>query len=567
MTPAEPNKTGGRPELSDVLLNAGLVGREELEAAESGRQDGQSVTDILVSQGAITAHEVAVALSLQLNLPLIELKRHAVQPHAISLVPEDVARRYNAVPLDVIGDELIVVMENPLDIQAIEDISLSAGLRVRPAVGVLDDIEDALDICYRAQTEIERQIEQIAPAPTRPAEGETLTPEAIAESPVARVVELILGQAVRDRASDVHIIPDEGKLRVRYRIDGLLHDSLRAPLSIHGPLVSRVKVMAGMNIAERRRPQDGQFSFETGDGEVDVRVATIDTVEGEMAVLRILDKSLSLLDLDDLGFLPPAMAAYSRLYTLPFGMILVAGPTGSGKTTTLYATINRLDRNEYNVMTIEDPIEYQFDRVAQIQVNRQAGITFAAGLRAIMRLDPDVILVGEIRDQETAEIAVQAALTGHLVLSSIHANDSVGALFRLIDLGVEPFLVMSALVGVVAQRLVRRICEHCGAKAEVSPEERLAYESEMGAARSLFNVGSGCNFCAQTGFRGRTGVFEVLTITEAIRRLLMKGAGAEDIKEQATAEGLVPMRRDGMIKVKEGITTPGEVVRNVFTIQ
>ncbi len=567
MTPAEPTKTASRPELTDILLNAGLVGGEQLEAAETARLDGQSVTDVLVAQGAITPNEVAVALSLQLNLPLIELKRHSVQPHAIALVPEDIARRYNAVPLDVIGDELVVVMENPLDIKAIEDITISSGLRVQPAVGIRDDIQDALDMSYRAQTEIERQIEQIAPAPTRAPEDVTLTPEVIAESPVAKVVELILGQAVRDRASDVHIIPDEGKLRVRYRIDGILHDSLKAPLSIHGPLVSRIKVMAGMNIAERRRPQDGQFSFNPGNGDVDVRVATIDTVEGEMAVLRILDKSLSLLDLDDLGFLPQAMAAYRRLYTLPFGMILVAGPTGSGKTTTLYATINRLDRNEFNVMTIEDPIEYQFDRVAQIQVNRQAGITFAAGLRAIMRLDPDVILVGEIRDQETAEIAVQAALTGHLVLSSIHANDAIGALFRLIDLGVEPFLVVSALVGVVAQRLVRRVCEHCGAKAVVSEQERLAFESEMGTAPKNFNIGTGCNFCAETGFRGRTGVFEVLTISEAVRRMLMKGTSAEEIKQQATAEGLVPMRRDGMIKVKEGITTPGEVVRNVFTIQ
>ncbi len=566
MAPAEPTKTAGRPELSDVLLSAGLIGREQLEAAESARQDGQSITDVLVAQGAITPREVAVALSLQLNIPLIELKRHSAQPNAISLVPEEIARRYKAVPLDVIGDELVVVMENPLDIQAVEDISLRAGMRVRPAVGVLDDIDDTLDMCYRARTEIQRQIEQIAPTPPT-LRDVTLTPEVIAESPVTKVVELVLGQAVRDRASDVHIIPDRGKLRVRYRVDGILHDSLNAPLSVHGPLVSRIKVMAGMNIAERRRPQDGQFTFAAESGDVDVRVATIDTAEGEMAVLRILDKSLSLLDLDDLGLLPEALASYEKLYTLPFGMILVSGPTGAGKTTTLYGTINRLNRDEFNVMTIEDPIEYHFDRIGQIQVNRQADITFATGLRAIMRLDPDVILVGEIRDRETAEIAVQSALTGHLVLSSIHANNAVGALFRLIDLGVEPFLVVSALVGVVAQRLVRKVCEHCRAKADVAEQERLAYESEMGDTRKRFYRGTGCNFCAGTGFRERTGVFEVLTITEAIRRLLMQGASAEEIKRQAIAEGMLPMRRDGMTKVKEGITTPGEVMRNVFTIQ
>ena len=257
----------------------------------------------------------------------------------------------------------------------------------------------------------------------------------VAQNPVARVVELLIGQAIRDRASDVHITPDHDVLRVRYRIDGVLHDALDAPLSVHNPLISRIKVLAGMNIAERRRPQDGQFTFQHNGNEIDVRVATIDTAHGEMTVLRLLDKSISLLQLEELGFFPEAMAAYERLYTLPFGMILVAGPPGAGKTTTLYSTINRLDRNENNIMTIEDPIEYQFERINQIQVNKQAGITFAAGLRAIMRLDPNMILVGEIRDQETAETAVQASLTGHLVLSSIHANDTVGALYRLIDLG------------------------------------------------------------------------------------------------------------------------------------
>jgi general secretion pathway protein E len=286
-----------------------------------------------------------------------------------------------------------------------------------------------------------------------------------------------------------------------------------------------------------------------------------------MAVLRILDKSLSLMELDELGFLPQAMEAYERLYTLPFGMILVAGPTGAGKTTTLYATINRLDREEFNIMTIEDPIEYQFERVSQIQVNRQAGITFATGLRAIMRMDPDVIMVGEIRDQETARIAVQAALTGHLVLSSIHANDAVGVLFRLVDLGVEPYLVVSALVGVVSQRLVRKVCEHCRMLVEASPEERSAYEAEMGTPLTHFYKGQGCHFCANTGYRGRTGVFEVLTLSEPIRRLLMDGASADEIREQAIREGMITMRRDGMIKVREGITTPREVMRNVYTIQ
>ncbi|MFQ6100208.1 MAG: GspE/PulE family protein [Anaerolineae bacterium] len=568
MTPLDPGQATTRRDLGEVLLDAGLITLEQLEAAQQARQGEQSVTDVLIAQGTITPHDVAIALSLQLNLPLIELKRHTVQPHALALVPEEIARRYNAIPLDVIDDELIVVMENPLDIQALEDLSIRAGVRVRAALGVRDDIQEALGLYYRARSEIERQLEQMVPEPVpAPEVVPRLTAEAVTQNPVARVVELILGQAIRDRASDVHIAPDDGVLRVRYRTDGILHDALEAPLSVHAPLISRIKVLAGMNIAERRRPQDGQFVFFGEHGEVDVRVATADTTRGEMAVLRILDKSLSLLELEELGFLPEALAAYERLYTLPFGMILVAGPTGAGKTTTLYATINRLDRDKYNIMTIEDPIEYQFERISQIQVNRQAGITFATGLRAIMRLDPDVILVGEIRDQETAEIAVQAALTGHLVLSSIHANDAVGVLHRLIELGVEPFLIVSALVGVVAQRLVRRVCDHCRVLADVSPDERLAFESEMGNTPARFYQGQGCNFCAETGYRGRVGVFEVLTVSEAIRRLLMEGASADEIEAQAIAEGMVVMRCDGMLKVQQGITTPREVMRNVYTIR
>jgi general secretion pathway protein E len=549
------------------LLDAGLITAKQLEEGQQARRDGQSATDALIAQGVITARDAAMALSLQLNLPLIDLKRHTVQSEALALVPEEIAHRYGVIPMDVIGDELVLVMEDPLDIQALEDVSIRARMRVRPAVGVRQDIQEALALYYRSSSEIERQLQQIAPEPAQAPEAPRLTADLVTQSPVARVVELVLSQAIRDRASDIHIAPDNGVLRVRYRIDGILHDTLETSLSVHRSLISRIKVMAGMNIAERRRPQDGQFTFQGDHGEVDVRVATANTAQGEMAVLRILDKSLSLMQLGELGFLPEALATYEQLTTLPFGMVLVSGPTGAGKTTTLYATINRLNREESNIMTIEDPVEYQFERISQIQVNRQAGITFAAGLRAIMRMDPNVILVGEIRDRETAEIAVQSALTGHLVLSSIHANDTVGTLHRLIDLGVEPFLVVSALAGVVAQRLVRRTCDRCRGPSKVLPEERLAFEAEMGRAPAYFQQGQGCNFCAGTGYRGRTGVFEVLTISESIRRLVMEAAAADEIKAQATAEGMVPMWREGMIKVQQGITTLREVMRNVYTIR
>jgi general secretion pathway protein E len=330
--------------------------------------------------------------------------------------------------------------------------------------------------------------------------------------------------------------------------------------------MTRIKVMSNLNIAERRRPQDGQFGITVGDRQVDFRVATIESDYGEMAVLRVLDKSMLLIKLSDLGMNPTVLQPFERLLRSPFGMILVNGPTGSGKTTTLYAALQQLDSASRNIMTIEDPIEYRFRGINQIQVNRQAGITFAAGLRTIMRLDPDIILVGEIRDQETAVTAVQAAITGHLVLSSIHANDSVSALLRLIDMGVEPFLVTSAVVGSLSQRLVRKVCPYCRHEAEVSPSDAAAYEGVMAEGKSKFVMGRGCNFCSRSGFLGRLGVYELLTVSDDLRKMVMKGVSATELKEQAITEGLVTMPRDGMQKVKDGLTAPGEVVRSVFTI-
>jgi general secretion pathway protein E len=338
------------------------------------------------------------------------------------------------------------------------------------------------------------------------------------------------------------------------------------PKDIHAALLSRFKVMAGMNIAEKRRPQDGQISTEVEGRRIDLRAATSDSAHGEMMVLRVLDKSVSLMSLRELGFSPVALERHIRLLRSPFGMVLVGGPTGSGKTTTLYASINQLNSTERNIITIEDPIEYQFPGINQIQVNEKADITFATGLRSLMRLDPDVILVGEVRDGDTAHIASQAALTGHLVLSSIHANDAVGVLLRLADLGIEPFLIASSLVGVVAQRMVRRVCSYCAVDAEPSVEEQAAYEQEVGERIETMKRGVGCNLCANTGFLGRVGIFELLTLNEEIRKLLLTGAPASAIRDRAVEDGMVPMRRDGMQKTKYGLVTPAEVMRGVYSI-
>jgi len=501
------------------------------------------------------------------GLPRIDLKRYKVQPEALRLIPEAIARKYDLIPLRIEGDSLVLAMADPDNLYAIEDVRVLSRMKVKILRAALMDIRGAINLHYRAMGEIEKQISYMTPALLERVEAEErITADLIAQAPVVRTVDLLIAQAVKDRASDIHIEPQKDHLRIRYRIDGILHDTLSLPLSVHAPLISRVKVLADMNIAERRRPQDGHFTISIDGREVDIRVATADTSWGEMAVLRVLDKSISVMGLSELGFLPDSLEIYQKLIQSPFGIILVSGPTGSGKTTTLYATINQLDAEERNIMTIEDPIEYRFANINQMQVNPQAGITFANGLRAIMRLDPDVILVGEIRDRETANIAIQAALTGHLVLSSVHANDAVGVLFRLMDLGIEPFLITSAVVGIVAQRLVRRVCPHCRVLREAPDQERLLYEEEMSEKRTKFYYGSGCNFCAYTGYRGRMGVFEILVMSEEIRRLLLNGASADAIKAQAIKEGMVPMWRDGMLKVQAGLTTPREVLRNVFVI-
>ena len=564
-----PEPTSAPPEkkLGEILVDADLLTVEQLEqAAEEAGRLQRGLLAYLLDEGLVSEEDAAMALSLEINLPIIDLKRHAVQPEALSLVPDEYARQHELIPIDVVGDALVVVMADPTNIDVLEDLRARAKKVIQPAVGIPADIREAIERSYRTSDEIDEQVGRVPPPAAEPQGEEALTPALASQAPIVRTVELLLAQAVRDRASDIHLEPKQDCLRVRYRIDGVLHEAQTLPLSFHPPLVSRLKVIAGMNIAERRRPQDGQFYLQIDGKEVDFRVASCDSAHGEVMVLRVLDKSLSLIALEDLGCLPESLGRYSQMLRTPFGMVLVGGPSGAGKTTTLYASVNELDQKERNTVTVEDPIEYHFDDVTQIQVNPRADITFGSGLRSIMRLDPDVILVGEVRDSETAGLATQAALTGHLVLSSIHANDAVGILFRLIDLGVEPFLVSSALVGMISQRLVRRVCSHCRALADVPPEEQTVYEEELGERPEQLYYGAGCNFCANTGYAGRTGVFEVLMLSEELRGMLLKGASSQEMKARAISEGMITMRRAGMLKVQEGITTPHEVIRNVFSI-
>jgi len=493
------------------------------------------------------------------------LLKRLSEPEALQLIPETIARKYTAIPLVITDNTLRVAMANPEDIFALEALANHCQMRIETERANAEEVQEAIDFNYRAYDELEKQISHISfPNKTL---NEQISLDATSDAPVARALTLIIDEAVKSRASDIHLEPDKDKLRVRYRIDGTLQDTLSLPSVAASLLISRVKILANMNIADHHRPQDGQFSIKAKGRSMDIRVGTAPTVNGEMASLRLLYKSRAALELSELGFLPESLETYEKMLKVPHGMILVSGPTGAGKTTTLYASINQLDHTGQNIITIEDPVEYRFKDINQIQVNARAGITFAGGLRSILRLDPDVILVGEIRDAETASIAIQSALTGHLVLSSIHANDAVGVVFRLLDLGVEPYLVSSALIGVVAQRMLRKICPYCAHPIDASLIERMTYSKETGEERDEFIGGSGCNACAHTGYLGRTGIFEILCMSDEIRTRVLSGTTTNQLRTQAIKEGMIPLMKDGMFKVKAGITTPYEVLRNTYSIE
>ena len=565
MTTRRTRNLGLQERLAEALVEGAFLTKEQMEAAmEEARSSGVKLSEVLVEKQYISPETVSTVLSFQFNVPVVDLRQFKVQPEAISLLPENLAKERNVLALSLDGDSLRVAVEDPQDVALLDQLASVTGKRIKPVLPLRGGLKELIDSSYKSTTKVAAQL-KVAARPTA-VEERVLEPDAVARAPVVQAVETIITQAVKDRSSDIHIIPTAEDLKVFYRIDGVLHPAVSLPTGVHSALASRIKVLANMNIAERRRPQDGQFTMKIDGRDINFRVATADTHHGEMLVLRILDKTISLVGLAQLGFQPDGLQVFQGLLKSPFGMIMVSGPTGSGKTTTLYAALSELVGKGHNIMTVEDPIEYQLEGVNQIQVNRQADITFSVGLRAIMRLDPDVILVGEIRDAETANTAIQAALTGHLVLTTIHANDSAAAIVRLVDMGIEPFLVTSAVVGSVAQRLLRRVCSYCRTPYTPPEAEVIAFQRETGETTGAFYTGRGCNFCSHTGFQGRVGVFEVLPVTEAIRTLVVKQSPANEIRAQAVKEGMISMRRDGMLKAREGVTTPAEVIRSVFTI-
>jgi type IV pilus assembly protein PilB len=558
------------PRLGERLLAQRLINEGQLRRAlELQPQTSRPLGTVLVELGALDEDRLTAVLGEHLEIPVADLRREAVDPDAAQLVPAEFARRHVLLPIRREEGGLAVAMADPGNLHLVNDLRLLTGLAILPHVASRSDILANLSRIHsmrprihEAARSLEESRPQIGISRSIVFELSNIT----ASSPAVEIVNMLITQGLRDRASDIHVEPQKEFLRIRFRIDGVLQDVAHLPTATGAALASRIKIMAEMNIVERRRAQDGQISLNVDGRDLDVRVATIETIWGEKLVLRLLDRGRSLITLEQLGF---SHSAYTRFHSMlhsPYGMIIVSGPTGSGKTTTLYAAIHELDQQVRNIMTIEDPVEYTFDNINQSQINKLADITFANGLRAILRQDPDIILVGEIRDRETAEIAVQSALTGHLVLSSLHATDAAGALLRFIDMGIEGFLIASSVIAIVAQRLVRKICDGC--KTAHSPTvEETEFAASLGrpVPKHLFH-GQGCGRCNHTGYYDRIGVFEVLTMTDDLKRTVIARAGHREIMAAAVQGGVIPLRMDAWDKASVGVTTVSEVLRSVYIL-
>jgi general secretion pathway protein E len=556
--------------IGEILKETCGLSEEALsDALEVQEQKGGRIGEILVQQKVISELDLLKALSTQFGLPLLpNLPTQDLNTDFTAKVPIQFLKKYKMVPL-IRSNEVSIAVNNPLAFQPLDDLCLSLGWDraqtvLAPYGAILSAINFAYDMSQDSAEQVIQDMHEGEDSDLILSEIERTADllDETSEAPIIRLVNLMLSQAVKARASDIHVEPYQDKLKIRYRVDGILYDKLSPPKRIQSTLVSRIKVMAKLNIAEKRLPQDGRIEIKTADKNIDIRVSTIPTAFGERVVLRLLDKSTVLLKLPDLGLPAERLRVVDRLIRSPYGIILVTGPTGSGKTTTLYAALATINNPDINIITIEDPIEYQIEGIGQIQVNPKIGLNFANGLRSIVRQDPDVILVGEIRDLETAEIAIQSALTGHLVFSTLHTNDSASSITRLIDMGIQPFLASSSVIAILAQRLVRVVCRHC--RESYTPDEEslksIGITPEMSAGKEIFR-GKGCPACLDTGYLGRTGIFELMLLDDSLKNLILRTSDANAIKRQAMEQGMISLRQDGAQKVLNGITTIEEVFR------
>ncbi len=557
--------------LIDALFADKVLSKEQIEQIKSETiNTGKSPEELIRVHRFATDEQLIAAKAATYNIPYINLVGKTVSTDVLNLIPESVARRYIAFPieLDASGTTLSVAMADPLDVQVIEFLEQKSGKRVKPYMAEQDSITTAIDEQYAHNlgAEVTAALKETSVSQIRTIQAERLG-EIIREAPIAKIVSTLLEYAIKGKASDIHIEPQETKTRVRYRIDGILQEKLALPKGVHDAVISRIKILCNMKIDEKRIPQDGRFNYRLGGDEVDLRVSTLPTVDGEKIVMRLLRKSGGIPTMQDLGLRGTALKNLEANISRPHGIILITGPTGSGKTTTLYAILSKLNTTRVNIMTLEDPVEYQIAGVNQVQINPVAGLTFATGLRSFLRQDPNIILVGEIRDSETTKLAVQAALTGHLVFSTLHTNSAAGAIPRLLDLGAEAFLVASSLNAIVGQRIARKICASC--KEEYVPQDSVVADIKavlgklypnQTAPLKLFR-GKGCPACSDTGYTGRMGIFEVVAISGAMSKLILEHAALNEIEKCAIEEGMITMKQDGYLKVLEGITTIEEILR------
>ncbi len=558
--------------IEDILLVQGILRPDQFSAVKlESINSGHPAEKIILGRNFASIDQVTRARAQLLGVPYIKLENQAIAPDVLSLVPEPVARRYQLIPFKREGDFLYLAMADPLDLQVIQFIEKKAGIKVKSLLATPDDILKTIGDQYSQNltTEVASALKEVSAFSNRQAEQESQSTldqkEIIREAPVSNIVTQLLEYAAKTKASDIHIEPEENQTRVRYRIDGILHEKIILPKKVHDAVISRIKILSNLKIDERRLPQDGRFVFQFSDKEVDMRVSTLPTVFGEKVVLRLLSKSETPPTLPELGLRASSLKNLENQLTRPHGIILICGPTGSGKTTTLYSILSRLSTSKVNILTVEDPVEYQINGANQVQVNPGIGLTFASALRSFLRQDPNIILVGEIRDTETADLAIQASLTGHQVFSTLHTNTASGALPRLLDMGAEPFLIASAVNAVEGQRILRKVCPHCRYTYSPPPEVVSNMAQVLGrlmpkGAVQLFK-GKGCNECGNLGYLGRVGIYEVLIVSEKIMRMILERASAGDIEKQAIEEGMMTLKQDGYLKVIEGVTTLEEVLR------
>ncbi|WP_163971638.1 GspE/PulE family protein [Oceanobacillus halotolerans] len=533
-----------RKRLGDLLQEAGLVTEEQIEEALQAKKNDQKLGDALLEHNFITERQLIEVLEFQLGIPHVSLYRYPIDEQVLGYVSREMAQQHYIMPLKIQDNSLLVAMKDPMDYYVIDDLELATGLSISPVIAAKDDILYAINKYYF--------------------KNETQTPEEEIdtddEAPVIRMLDQLLTTGIQLKASDIHIDPQEADVHVRYRIDGRLQTEKIVPKQMQNALVARIKILANLNITQTRLPQDGRIKTTVGVTPVDLRISTLPTVFGEKVVIRILDLNNALMDLTELHFSEENYKKYKRLIGQPSGLVLLTGPTGSGKTSTLYASINQLNREDVNIVTVEDPVEYQLEGINQVQVNTSVGLTFASGLRSILRQDPNIIMVGEIRDQETAEIAIRASLTGHLVFSTLHTNNAIETIPRLMDMGIEPYLVVSSLSGVVAQRLVRQICRDCKTEREPTEMEKDIFDKNGVEAGPVY-YGQGCNVCHHTGYRGRVAIHEVLVVDDTIKSMLLNQKSMIEIRDYIRSEGMSFLIQDGLEKMKKGLTTMEEIMQ------